>query len=148
MSKQSDLISVARDAGASGYVNVAGDTMTGELGLTDNLSLYRTTNSVDGDVLGKVSFTNSYENPDYTASIEAVRGFYGNNIGLRFNVQQGGGGGSPVSIPAIFANSNGLVTMPYQPSFRASCTSTGSYGDGAKNSIYYQRSLRSRQQLE
>ena len=26
----------------------------------------------------------------------------------------------------------GRVTMPYQPSFRASCTSTGSYGDGAK----------------
>ena len=29
MSKQRDLVTVARDAGASGYVNVTGDTMTG-----------------------------------------------------------------------------------------------------------------------
>jgi len=34
MSKQSDLVTVARDAGASGYVNIAGDTMTGALTAT------------------------------------------------------------------------------------------------------------------
>jgi hypothetical protein len=35
MSKQSDLVTVARDAGASGYVNAAGDTMTGALDATN-----------------------------------------------------------------------------------------------------------------
>ena len=34
MSKQSDLVSVARDAGTDGYVNIAGDTMTGALTAT------------------------------------------------------------------------------------------------------------------
>lgn len=94
-------------------------TSTGDFSTNHNILLNRTTASSQGEVLRKISFVNSYASSDYIASIEAIREFYDNNIGLRFNVQVGGVNGAPVSLPAMYINQNGHITAPYTPAFVA-----------------------------
>lgn len=103
MSKQSDLVTVARDAGASGYVNVAGDTMTGALNLNGGARVPNT------DIFFDRTGYDSWKQTNFLGNM------YLNNGVDRFII-----------------DSAGRVTMPYQPAFSVRGTYSGSIGGGAK----------------
>ena len=97
MSKQSDLVTVARDAGASGYVNVTGDTMTGEL-TAPNLKITGTSSIYGDNTIASFNIA--------SGNTSAPLNFYTGEFGVSANLRLG-------------IDTAGRVTMPYQPMFTA-----------------------------
>jgi hypothetical protein len=84
---------------------------TGRLTLNNSLKLSKTTATSSGEVLGSIIAEATYASPNYVASMNFFKGFFDNNIGFTFNVQQGGGGGSAVSLEAMRIDSNGNLLV-------------------------------------
>jgi hypothetical protein len=84
---------------------------TGRLTLNNSLKLSKTTATSSGEVLGSIIAEATYASPNYVASMNFFKGGFDNNIGFTFNVQQGGGGGSAVSLEAMRIDSNGNLLI-------------------------------------
>lgn len=123
MSKQRDLAVVARDAG-TGYVNVAGDTMTGALVAQGGINLTTT----------HIGFNrNTATGAIYTSANHAFQITHYNNSHptpntLAFECYNGSGGGLGNAIQ-IHGSLGGAVRFPLQPGFRSgSSTFDGTTG--------------------
>jgi len=138
MSKQSDLVTVARDAGASGYVNVTGDTMTGPLAV-DVAAASSTTDAlvVQNSGVGSVGDTTGLRFRYVTAEPAAIRAVLTSTVsgegrlGL-FTSSDGSGGGL---VERLGVDSAGRVTMPYQPAFNATGSVTQSWSGSFNQQI-------------
>jgi hypothetical protein len=129
MSKQRDLAVVARDAG-TGYVNVAGDTMTGIIKVARGTQAKR--DSIQLHVQGGIGDSNYdaitwYQGADInsnTSVLGSLRGVYTgsgraelewwNRNEIEAEASTPGSGK-----PYFRVDQNGRITMPYQPAFRA-----------------------------
>lgn len=116
MSKATDLVAVARDAGASGYVNVAGDAMTGSLTIdgTNNNFFFDST-------LGAIRLRTNEGVEKATIRLD------GNDMYVEV-----------ANLTRLRIDSAGRVTMPYQPSFDAyNFTPLNAAGDIVWTSVWH-----------
>lgn len=110
MSKQRDLVGVAQEAGASGYVNATGDTMTGTYSFGGFISLQTSDNNGYPRINGNSS---SAQLGLFRATGGTEGGFYLGGDGSQFSVW------SSDFVRRMNVNTSGHVTMPYQPAFVA-----------------------------
>ena len=123
MSKQSDLVNVAQDAGTSGYVNLTGDTMVGALTLaTPGFSggLQSTATTGDTATRWRLSRNTStgQSGKDWYISVNTDTGslaFHESGVADRMTI-----------------DTAGRVTMPYQPAFLTKTHGSNHTGGWAK----------------
>jgi hypothetical protein len=123
MSKQSDLVTVARDAGASGYVNVTGDTMTGNLVVPYEVIDNNTEYSGMSIRNTRTSFSTSYvdsqnRNNSADSHIFFTHGTDGSST-IRFGTQPPGDFTDRRVDGRMVIDEAGRVLTPYQPAFVA-----------------------------